>query len=139
MLDIAEHDTGEFLALKDIAQRQNLSKKYMEQILPELSKANLLVTKAGHYGGYRLARLPSEYSLGEILRLTEGTLAPVSCLETDHNPCQRQAECATLPIWAELDRMINNYLDGITLQDVLDQQRARLNRPDGDLHSPQPE
>lgn len=125
MLDLAEHDNGEYVALRDISQRQDLSQKYMEQILPALNASHLLLVKAGRYGGYRLAKKANTYSLGEILRAAEGSLAPVACLENEENPCARQADCATLPVWTELDRIINEYLDGISLQDLLDQQSAR--------------
>lgn len=126
MLDLAENQGDDsFIALKDIAERQELSKKYMEQILPDLSRCELLITKAGHHGGYRLSRKPADYTLGDILRATENSLAPVSCLEGKENSCSRQADCATLPIWTTLDKMINTYLDSVTLQDLLDQQASR--------------
>ena len=125
MLDLAEHQGNGFVALKDIAQRQEISKKYLEQIIPTLNRFDLLHTTRGYQGGYRLARQPADYTLGDILRATEGTLAPVACLEGESNPCARQADCATLPVWRGLDQVINEYLDGITLQDILDQQNAR--------------
>ncbi|MBE7003755.1 MAG: Rrf2 family transcriptional regulator [Ruminococcaceae bacterium] len=124
MLDLAEHQGNGYVALKDSAKRQDISKKYLEQIIPTLNRFDLLRTTRGYQGGYRLARSPEEYTLGDILRATEGSLAPVSCLEADHNTCERQADCATLPIWRGLDKVINEYLDGITLQDILDQQTA---------------
>ena len=122
MLDLAEHQGNGYVALKDAAQRQDISKKYLEQIIPTLNRFDLLRTTRGYQGGYRLARNPEDYTLGDILRATEGSLAPVACLEADHNTCERQADCATLPIWRGLDKVINEYLDGITLQDILDQQ-----------------
>ena len=125
MLDLAEHQEGGFVALKDIAKRQEISKKYLEQIIPTLNRFELLRTTRGYQGGYRLSRRPDEYTLGDILRATEGSLAPVACLETDTNLCARQADCATLPVWRGLNRVINEYLDGITLQDLLDQQAAQ--------------
>ena len=125
MIDLAEHQGNGYVALKDAAQRQDISKKYLEQIIPTLNRFNLLRTTRGYAGGYRLARKPEDYTLGDILRATEGSLAPVACLETDDNTCARQADCATLPVWRGLDRVINEDLDGITLQDVLDQQAAR--------------
>ena len=124
MLDLAEHQGNGYVALKDSAQRQELSKKYLEQIIPTLNRFDLLRTTRGYQGGYRLARNPEDYTLGDILRVTEGSLAPVSCMETEFNSCPRQADCATLPIWRGLDKVINDYLDGITLQDILDQQAA---------------
>lgn len=125
MLDLAEHQGNGYVALKDVAERQEISKKYLEQIIPTLNRLELLRTTRGYQGGYRLARRPEEYTLGDILRATEGSLAPVTCLEGEQNLCARQGDCATLPIWEGLSRVINGYLDGITLQDVLDQQAAR--------------
>ncbi|MBQ8640961.1 MAG: Rrf2 family transcriptional regulator [Clostridia bacterium] len=125
LLDLAEHQEDGYIALKEIAERQNVSKKYLEQIVPILGKTDFLRTNRGFQGGYRLARTPDKYTVGEILRLTEGSLAPVSCLEHDPIECERSGECATLPVWQGLFRVINEYLDGITLQDILDQQRER--------------
>lgn len=122
MLDLAEYQGDGYVALKDIAKRQGISKKYLEQIIPLLNKGNLLQTVRGSQGGYRLAKTPSEYSVGEILRATEGSMAPVACLETPDNPCQHRAECATLFIWEGLEQAVNGYLDGISLQDVLERQ-----------------
>ena len=123
MLDLAEHQKDGFVALKDIAERQYISKKYLEQIGPILNKADVLRTTRGFQGGYRLAKSPDSYTVGEILRLTEGSLAPVACLEHDPIECSRSIGCATLPVWQGLYRVINEYLDGITLQDILDQQK----------------
>ena len=125
MLDIAQHQQAGFVSLKAIAQRQEISKKYLEQIIPLLNRADILQTSRGYQGGYRLARAPKDYTVGEILRLTEGGLAPVACLEQHPNTCPRCGECATLPMWEGLERVIRNYLDGITLQDLLEQQTAR--------------
>lgn len=125
MLDLAEHQGDGCVSLKDVAQRQDISKKYLEQIVPTLSRAGFLLTNRGYQGGYRLARAPKDYTVGEILRLTEGGLVPVACLEQHPNTCPRCGECATLPMWEGLERVIRNYLDGITLQDLLEQQTAR--------------
>ena len=125
MLDLAEHQGDGYVALKDIAQRQGISKKYLEPIVPMLGRADVLRTTRGYQGGYRLARAPQEYTVGEILCLTEGGLAPVACLDQHPNPCPRCGACATLPMWEGLERVIRNYLDGITLQDLLEQQTAR--------------
>jgi Rrf2 family protein len=125
MLDLAEHQNCGYIALKDIAERQNISKKYLEQIVPAFNKSGILRTNRGFQGGYQLSRTPDQYTVGEILRLTEGNLAPVACLAQDPIGCERSAECATLPIWQGLEKVINEYLDGITLQDILDQQRER--------------
>ena len=122
MLDLAAHQGDGYVALKDIAQRQEISKKYLEQIVPMLGKSDILRTTRGYQGGYRLARAPKDYTVGEILRLTEGGLAPVACLEQHPNACPRCGECATLPMWEGLEHVIRNYLDGITLQDLLEQQ-----------------
>ena len=125
MIDLAEHQNCGFVALKDIAYRQSISKKYLEQIIPILNKSDILKTTRGSQGGYMLSKSPDKYTVGEILRLTEGSLAPVDCLNQDPIECQRSGECATLPIWQGLNRVINEYLDNITLQDILDQQKER--------------
>jgi len=126
MLDLAENQKDGYAALRDIAERQDISKKYLEQIIPILNRAGLLLTTRGYQGGYRLARKPSEYTVGEILRAAEGSMAPVACLEQSPNTCSRCSECLTLPVWEGLDRVVNEYLDGITLQDVLDGKIKRL-------------
>lgn len=125
LLDLAEHQHDGYVALKEIAERQKISKKYLEQIVPVLNRSNILRTNRGFQGGYRLAGAPEQYTVGEILRLTEGGLAPVACLEHDPIECSRSSACPTLPIWQGLSCVINTYLDGITLQDILDQQKAR--------------
>ena len=125
MLDLAENQGDGVVALKDIAARQDISKKYLEQIIPVLNRAGLLQTSRGFLGGYRLAKTPAEYTVGEILRAAEGGLSPVACLEQSPNACPRCHECDTLPIWAGLEQVVNQYLDGITLQSVLD---ARKNK-----------
>ena len=124
MVDLAEHQNGEYISLKDIARRQEVSKKYLEQIVPILNKSGFLKTNRGYQGGYMLAKPPRQYTVGDILRLTEGNLAPVPCAAQDPAECPRSEDCATLPVWRGLNRVINEYLDGITLQDLLDQQRA---------------
>lgn len=126
LIDLAEHGNDGFIALKDIAERQGISKKYLEQIVPVLNKSDILQTNRGFQGGYKLAQSPDKYTIGKILRLTEGSLAPVSCLDQNPNQCERCNECITLPIWQGLNKVINDYLDNITLQDILDQQRRAL-------------
>ncbi|MBQ7717827.1 MAG: Rrf2 family transcriptional regulator [Clostridia bacterium] len=123
LVDLAEHQGNSYIALKEIAERQNISKKYLEQIVPILNKSNVLRTSRGFQGGYRLAQSPSKYTVGDILRLTEGGLAPVSCLENEPVQCDRSTNCVTLPVWRGLNKAINDYLDSITLQDLLDMQR----------------
>jgi len=120
LLDLAEHGDGGFVALKDVAQRQGISKKYLEQLVPLLNGAEFLRTNRGYQGGYMLAKAPDQYTVGQILRITEGGLAPVACLENEPNQCPRSAFCPTLPIWQGLRTVIDTYLDGITLQDILD-------------------
>ncbi len=123
LLDLAEHKNDGYIALKDIAARQNISKKYLEQIIPVLNKSDILNANRGYQGGYRLAKSPDKYSVGDILRLTEGSLAPVACLDYDPIECDRSNDCVTLPIWKGLYKVITDYLDNITLQDILDNQK----------------
>ncbi len=125
LLDLAEHGRSQFVALKDIAARQDISKKYLEQIIPMLNKGNILRTTRGAAGGYMLSRAPEAITVGEILRLTEGSLSPVACADDAPMECARCADCPTLPVWQGLAQVIREYLDGITLQDLLDQQHAR--------------
>lgn len=125
LLDLAENQGDGYVALKDIARRQDISKKYLEQIVPTLNRANVLKTNRGYQGGYRLAKLPEQYTVGQILRLTEGSLAPVACAAQSPVECDRSPDCPTLPVWQGLYKVINEYLDGITLQDILDQQHER--------------
>ena len=125
MLDLAEHQSDGYVALKDIAHRQHISKKYLEQIVPILNRSEILKTNRGFQGGYRLAKSPDKYTVGEILRMTEGSLAPVACLDHEPVECERSNECATLPIWQGLYRVITEYVDSITLQDIIDQHRER--------------
>lgn len=119
LIDLAEHQDGGYTPLKDIAGRQNISFKYMESIMTMLSKHRLVEGVHGKGGGYRLNRRPEDYSAGEILRITEGTLAPVACLEPDAPSCPRQAECRTLPLWDKLNDMITGYLDSVSLADLM--------------------
>lgn len=125
LLDLAEHKDGGFIALKDIAERQHISKKYLEQIVPLLNRSNILLTNRGFQGGYKLAKPASQYLVGDILRITEGSLAPVACLDQSPNQCSRCNDCATLPVWEGLNKVINDYLNGISLQDILDQYKER--------------
>ena len=119
MIDLGEHAGSGYIPMKDVAARQGVSLKYLEQILPALTKAGLITGIHGKGGGYQLCRQPSDYTVGEVLRLTEGNLAPVSCLECDAKPCERADQCRTLPMWTDFHRMINAYFDGITLADLM--------------------
>lgn len=119
MIDLAEHDDGAYIPMKEVAQRQDISLKYLEKILPQLVAAKLVEGQHGKGGGYRLTRAPENYPIGEILRLTEGDLAPVACLECGAEACKRTADCRTLPMWSELNRRINDYLDSVTIADLM--------------------
>ena len=121
MLELAQDDSAAYLPLPAIAERQGISEKYLESIISVLSKAGLVDGLRGKGGGYRLTRSSANYSVGEILRLTEGSLAPVTCLEGAENPCPRAGECTTLPMWQKLDDLINTYLDSVSLSDLLSQ------------------
>jgi Rrf2 family protein len=119
LIDLAEHKNDGFISLKDISLRQGISKKYLEQIVTLLSRPDILRTNRGNKGGYMLAKDPDKYTVGQILRITEGGLSPVSCLEDNPIQCDRKDECKTLLVWQGLEKAINQYLDGITLQDIL--------------------
>ncbi len=118
MVDLSEHKTGAYIPLKDIAERQEISQKYLESIMTVLSKAGFVDALHGKGGGYKLNRSPEEYTVGSVLKLTEGTLAPVACLEYACNTCKRAPECRTLPMWAELNRLIDHFFEGITVGDL---------------------
>ncbi len=121
MIDLAESGGEEQpIPLKKIAERQNISLKYLEQIIPVLSRAGFVKSIRGSQGGYKLTKEPCEYTVSMIMRLTEGTLAPVSCLEDDTNACPRAKYCQTLFVWEKLYQAINDTADGITLQDIID-------------------
>ena len=124
MIDLAEHRHGNFIPMKEIADRQEVSLKYMTKIMQALTKSGLLDGQHGKGGGYKLNREPADYRVGDILRLTEGTLAPVACLDVTDCRCDRAAECRTRPMWNELDRIINEYLDGITIADLMEEDAA---------------
>lgn len=118
MLDLAENESDKFIPLKDIAARQNISKKYLEIIVKDLVNAKLIVGVSGKGGGYKLCRTPDEYTIGEILELMEGTLSPVACLAEEENDCPRKAECVTLPLWEEYDKLIHDFFYGKKLSDI---------------------
>lgn len=119
MIDLARHGGDGLVALKDVAARQEISPKYLEQIVGILNKAGFLRSERGAQGGYRLARAPEEYTVGEILRLTEGSLAPVACLEDAENRCARCGSCPTLDFWTGLYAVVNAYIDRFTLADLV--------------------
>lgn len=131
MLDIAMHDDGKYIPLKDIAKRQNLTVKYLEQIISLLNKAGYLQSLRGNTGGYRLAKNLDEYVVGDILRVTEGDLAPVACLKKCGDFCQREDICNTVSFWRGLDRVINEYVDSYTLKDLLKQAQDKVNNKRG--------
>ena len=118
MLELAQGEPGECMPLPVIAQRQGISEKYLESIIAVLARAGLVEGQRGKGGGYRLSRELKDYSVGEIVRLTEGSLAPVSCLEGE-NTCPRADKCLSLPVWEKLDTLINDYLDSVSLADLL--------------------
>ena len=125
LLDLAEHRSGGYIPMKEVAARQEISLKYIERLMPALKSAGLIDSVHGAGGGYRLTREPEDYTLWEILTLAEGDLAPVSCLQQDAPPCQRAAECRTLPVWQGYYDVTRSYFSGITLADL-------MNTPQGD-------
>ena len=118
MIDLVEHAKDGYVPMKEVAKRQGVSLKYLERILPALAKNQLVEGIHGEGGGYRLCRKPAEYTVGEILRLTEGALAPVACLACGAVPCSRKDSCKTLPMWSKFFALTNEYFDGITLADL---------------------
>ena len=120
LYDLAVHQEEGYVSLKDIADRQSISKKYLEQIVPLLNKTGLLRTNRGNRGGYMLAGKAEEITVGDVLRATEGSLAPVACLEFEPNECVRASECSTLFVWEGLYKTITDYLDSITLKTIID-------------------
>ncbi len=119
LADLAAHGNGGYIPMKDIAERQEISLKYIEKIMPALTKAGLVDGLHGKGGGYRLNRPPEEYKIGEILRLTEGTLAPVHCLENGASPCTRAARCTTLSMWQRFDKLANDFFDSVSLAELI--------------------
>ncbi|MCR5559967.1 MAG: Rrf2 family transcriptional regulator [Schwartzia sp.] len=130
MIDIGMNDQDSPVRIKDIAQRQEISEKYLEQIVSVLNKAGFVRSSRGPQGGYRLARAPKDYTAGEILTLIEGSLAPVACLDTPSNDCQREAVCPTLILWKKINEAVHGVVDSVTLEDLLKWQDDLL--PDKD-------
>lgn len=125
MLDMAEHNGDGYLRLSDIAKRQDISRKYLESIMPELCKNGLVESALGKSGGYRLTRRPEEYRIGQILWAAEGKLALVACVARDGKKCEQTDICYTLPFWQGLEQRISDYVDGVTLQDLLNMKTER--------------
>ena len=119
LVDMAEHQSAGYVPLKEIAERQEISEKYLESIVKALVKEGVLIGLRGKGGGYRLSKAPDQFVVGDILRLMEGTLAPVACLDKDSPPCKRMVGCRTLPLWQGLDQVITEYLDKFTLEDLM--------------------
>ena len=124
MLDLAENQAGSYIPLKDIARRQGISIKYLEAILPVLTKNQYLEGLRGKGGGYRLSGTPETYTVGSILKLLEGSIAPVSCLRSGKSHCARASECKTLPMWETLDALIDRYLESVTLADLFEKNES---------------
>lgn len=126
MLDLASNYTGSPISLKDIANRQGISDKYLEQIISVLNRAGYVKSVRGAQGGYLLSKEPKDYTVGMILRLTEGSLAPVTCIEDDEINCERQDACVTVILWKKIDEAVRNVVDNTTLQDLLDWQQEKI-------------
>lgn len=129
MIDLAEHGEKEYIPLKEIAQRQQISEKYLEAILKILVQNGMLVGVRGKGGGYQLSRAPEQYTVGSVIRATEGDLAPVSCLGQHAQPCARAAECRTLPMWQALDTLVHDFLEGYTIADLMQQNGQKSDVP----------
>lgn len=119
MLDVAVYGSDKNVSMRDVAERQNISMKYLEQIVSQLAKVGYLKSIRGAQGGYRLTKKPSEYTIGDILRTTEGALSPVACLDDEVNQCPRAGQCPTIDFWQGLYDTVNNYVDSITLEDLM--------------------
>ena len=124
LVDLAEQDSDRYITLREIAERQEISEKYLESIAKELVKAGFLDGLRGKGGGYRLAQLPEEIGVLDVLKLTEGSLAPVACLEEGAKPCPRASNCRTLPLWEGLNRVVREYLRHYTVRELVQQNAA---------------
>ncbi len=130
MLDLALNNTGECIKVKDIAYRQGISEKYLEQIIAVLNRAGYVISVRGAQGGYRLAKDPGEYTVGMVLRQTEGSLAPVACLDTGADECDREDTCETLEVWKRLYEAVNGVVDSVTIADLVESRKRRLENLD---------
>ena len=128
MLDLAIYNTGEPVSLKDVARRQQISEKYLEQIISVLNKAGFVRSVRGAQGGYMLTKEPAEYTVGSVLRLTEGDLTPVSCVGMDSVDCDRRDGCVTVRIWEQLNEAVNNVVDNITVADMVMWQKEQADQ-----------
>ena len=126
MLDLALNSNDTFVSLKDISARQEISVKYLEQIVMQLTRAGLLKSSRGPLGGYKLSRPPSEYTPGDVIRGVEGSLAVVTCLDGTPNPCHRAGYCTTVHFWAGLNNVLNEYVDSTTLEELADAYRKNI-------------
>lgn len=127
LIELASHSEDSYVSLKEISEHQNISKKYLEQIVPMLNKSGILRTNRGNKGGYMLAKPASECTVGDVLRATEGSLAPVSCLDYETNDCPRANYCATLYVWEGLNKVVVDYLDSVSIQDIVDRRSGADN------------
>lgn len=123
MVELANSDPEKYISIKTIATNQQISEKYLEQIISALNKAGFVKSTRGSQGGYRLAKAPEQYTVGDILRCIEGSLAPVSCLEDEKNKCPRYTECTSIFVWEKIYEAVNQVIDTITLKDVVDHQK----------------
>ena len=126
MIDIAAYSNGGVVSLKDISARQGISIKYLEQVVALLTRSQLLISVRGNNGGYRLVKEPKDYKVGEILLAAEGTLAPVSCLQTEVNTCPRALGCATIDFWHGFYKVVNDYVNGVTLEELATKEREKI-------------
>lgn len=127
MIDLALNDTGENVSIKAISARQNISTKYLEQIISLLNRAGYVKSERGSNGGYKLTKKPEEYTVGMILRLTEGSLAITTCTEDEQNQCERYGSCPTVHLWEKLNKAISDVVDNITIADLAEEERSALN------------
>lgn len=126
MIDLAVYSNRDYIALKDIAKRQEISLKYLEQVISLLNKAGFLQSMRGNNGGYKLAKNPKEYTAGDILRATEGSLAPISCLQNTPNQCERRDKCTTISFWEKYYQIVTDYVDNVTLNDLAENVKSMI-------------